>query len=178
MTRTLLPAAAAMLLPFAAHANELAHAHPPAGGPSSCAAPVTPDGPLAAWTKPVPLAAGADRDRAVPLSVGQAARVTLLPTPRIDYPVQPEKPGAPTSHGGLIAITVPQAGIYRVALGSGAWIDLVREGKAVASTAHGHGPDCTGVRKIVDFPLLPGRYTLQLAASGTPQITVLVARLP
>ena len=70
------------------------------------------------------------------------------------------------------------AGTYRVALSSGAWIDLVRDGEPVASTAHGHGPNCTGVRKMVDFPLTPGRYTLQLGANGEAEMRVLVARLP
>jgi hypothetical protein len=82
------------------------------------------------------------------------------------------------SYGGLIGVTVAQPGSYRVALSSGAWIDLVRDGKAVTSTAHGHGPACTGVLKMVDFPLTPGRYTLQIGANGGARMTVLVARLP
>ncbi len=65
-----------------------------------------------------------------------------------------------------------------MALGSGAWIDILKGGKAVASTAHGHGPDCTGIRKMVDFPLTPGRYTLQIAANGEAALPLLVARLP
>lgn len=46
------------------------------------------------------------------------------------------------------------------------------------STVHGHGPHCTGIRKMADFPLTPGTYTLQIAANGQRQMTVLVARLP
>ena len=82
------------------------------------------------------------------------------------------------SHGGLVGFSVTEAGTYRVALGSGAWIDVVRGGKAAASTAHGHGPACSGVRKTVDFPLTPGRYILQIAGNGTPSIAVMVTRLP
>ncbi|ABE63535.1 hypothetical protein Nham_2757 [Nitrobacter hamburgensis X14] len=66
-------------------------------------------------------------------------------------------------------IDVREAGTYRVALDSAAWIDLVRGRQAVISIAHGHGPACTGIRKIVDFPLAPGLYTLQIAANGQPQ---------
>jgi hypothetical protein len=31
---------------------------------------------------------------------------------------------------------------------------------------------------MVDFALKPGRYTLQIAASGAPQVMILIARLP
>lgn len=145
-----------------------------------CAAPAAPTGELAAWTSPVPLpaAGSAKQVRRSNLPVGQAATVTLRRTPEVRYPLRPEKPGGSVSYGGLIGIEVATAGTYRVALGSGAWIDLVRDGKAVVSIAHGHGPACSGIRKMVDFPLEPGRYTLQLAANGAPEIGVLVVRIP
>jgi hypothetical protein len=55
---------------------------------------------------------------------------------------------------------------------------FVRDEQAVKSTAHGHGPNCTGIRKMVDYPLTPGPYILQISANGQPQMTVLLARLP
>jgi len=55
---------------------------------------------------------------------------------------------------------------------------VVSGGKAAASVAHSHGPDCSGVRKMVDFPLTPGTYTLQIAGSRQRAITVLVTPLP
>ena len=148
--------------------------------PATCPAPVVPTGALAPWADPVPLAAANSTARSgrARLAIGQAARVALLQTPAVRYPLRPEKPGGSVSFGGLVRIDVREAGTYRVALDSAAWIDLVREGQAVSSSAHGHGPDCTGIRKMVDFPLTPGRYTLQIAASGVPQATVLVAHLP
>ena len=146
----------------------------------SCPAPVAATGELASWTTPRPLQAGARsaQTSGSVLTVGQAVRLTLLRTPQVRYPVRPEKPGGSVSYGGLIRLDVEQAGTYRVALGSAAWIDLVRDGKALTSSAHGRGPDCTGIRKIVDFELTPGRYTVQIAANGEPETTVLVARLP
>jgi hypothetical protein len=98
--------------------------------------------------------------------------------PEVRYPHRPEKPGGSVSYGGLVRIDVPAAGTYRVALSSAAWVDLVRGGNAVTSVKHGHGPDCSGIRKMVDYPLQPGRYTLQISANGEQAITVLVARLP
>jgi homogentisate 1,2-dioxygenase len=65
-----------------------------------------------------------------------------------------------------------------VALGSGAWIDVLKGKAAMASVAHGHGPDCSGIRKMVDFRLSPGRYTLQIAANGEQTLPLMIARLP
>lgn len=148
--------------------------------PSTCTTPVAPTGELAPWASPIDLSAagneaGIARGR---LPIGQAAHLTLLQTPSVRYPLRPEKPGGSVSYGGLIQIDVRATGTYRVALASGAWIDLVRGKKAVTSTAHGHGPDCSGIRKMVDFSLTPGRYTLQIGANGEPRTTMLVARLP
>lgn len=60
------------------------------------------------------------------------------------------------------AFTITKGGRYRVALDQAAWIDVVRDGKALTSVAHGHGPNCTTIRKIVDFDLTPGAHTLKL----------------
>jgi hypothetical protein len=163
---------------LAVAANQPAEAQEAAA--PACAAPVAPTGELAPWTTPSQLQAAANEagmSRAR-LPVGRAARLTLLQTPEVRYRLRPEKPGGSVSYGGLVQIDVPEAGAYRLALDSAAWIDLVRGEQAVKSTAHGHGPHCTGIRKMVDFPLAPGTYTLQIAANGQPQMTVLVARLP
>ena len=133
---------------------------------------------LAAWASPV----ARDAAAGVPgtaLVLGQAARVTLLQTPSVTFPLRPEKPGGSVSFGGVLQVVVAQRGTYRVALGSPAWIDLVSAtGKAVESLAHGHGPACTGIRKMVDFVLEPGAYTLQISANGSPDSEVLVIRQP
>lgn len=135
---------------------------------------------LAGWAarRPLPAATQANRLRGAMLAIGQGVDATLAPTPDVRYVVRPEKPGGSVSFGGLFAFTLRQAGTYRVALGSGAWIDVLKDGKAVTSTAHGHGPDCTGIRKMVDFPLTPSRYTLQIAANGEAALALLVTRLP
>mgnify|MGYP001054763883 CR=1 FL=1 len=150
--------------------------------PPACSAEAKPALPaaLAGWATPAPLAAAADHDglaRAT-LAPGKAATVTLLPTPTVHYPLQPEKPGGSVSHGGLLAFAIARAGNYRIALGSGAWIDVVRDGKAVVSTAHGHGPACSTIRKMVDFSLEPGDYVLQVSANAAAELAVLIAPLP
>ena len=145
-----------------------------------CPAPVAPTGELAPWTSPTAMTAAGTNARTsrARLAIGHASRLTLLRTPEVRYPHRPEKPGGSVSYGGLVRIDVPAAGTYRVALSSAAWVDLVRGGTAVTSVNHGHGPECSGIRKMVDYALQPGRYTLQVAANGDQAITVLVAQLP
>lgn len=135
---------------------------------------------LSGWARSAPLTAASSSATAnrTPLTIGQSARLSLLPTPDVRYALRPEKPGGFVSHGGIVSFTVERAGLYRVALGSGAWIDVVQGGKAVSSAAHGHGPSCSGIRKMVDFQLSPGRYLLQIAGNGEPVIPVMVAALP
>ncbi|WP_068091728.1 hypothetical protein [Novosphingobium rosa] len=149
----------------------------PAAAPV-CTGPVTPTGALAPWVSPAPLTAGADGAHAALLKLGQAAQIALLPTPAVTYPLQPEKPGGSVSHGGVMALEVAQAGNYRIALSSGAWLDVVGADGAQRSVAHGHGPDCSGIRKMVDFALKPGRYTVQVSANGADTIRVLAVALP
>ena len=126
-----------------------------------------------------PAAAGKARDtRNALLALGEAADATLQQTPRVAYPVEPGKPGGSVSFGGLLAFDVAEPATYRVALGSGAWIDVVEGGASLVSVAHGHGPECSGIRKMVDYTLKPGRHVLQIAASGEPRIALMVTKLP
>lgn len=175
---------ASILSAVAASCAVLSFASVPAGAqepvPAACAAVAAPPAELAAWSTPKPMqaAAHAGPSGGAALAVGQAARLTLSRTSDVHYPLRPEKPGAPASYGGFLAIDIAEAGTYRVALGTAAWVDMVRGGQAMTSIAHAHGPTCTGIRKIVDFALTPGRYTLQIARNGQPETTVLTARLP
>ena len=104
------------------------------------------------------------------LRVGVPVEVVAVPAPRVRWAVRPGKPGS----GAVLSFTIARAGVYRVGLSNGAWIDMVRGGKALASVAHDHGPLCTGLRKIVDFRLASGTYRLQLTAMPGPTTRVMV----
>jgi len=146
-----------------------------------CTAPGTLPAAMAGWATPVAQAAAATPDdlEAATLPIGQATKVRLLQTPAVTYPLRPAKPGGSVSFGGLLQLSVAAHGSYRVALDSPAWIDLVSPNNtAVDSFAHGHGPACTSVRKMVDFVLEPGIYTLEISATGSPDGEVMVLRLP
>jgi hypothetical protein len=147
------------------------------GGAWADEAPCTaPAGEFASWSDPAPLNS-ANYVSQLPeaqLLPGQTIELGLHPVDAVKFPVAPGKPGG---NGGLVELTIAEAGTYRVALGTGAWIDLVRDGKAIESSAHGHGSIC-GVRKIVEFPLQPGKYVLALSANLELRSQVLVAKAP
>ncbi len=145
-----------------------------------CTEMVAPPPALAGWTGKADItsASKADGLAQAALTIDHGANVTLHPTREVSYVTQPDKPGGSVASGGLLAVSIATAGTYQVNLGSGAWIDLLQNGKAVLSTAHAPGPACTGIRKTVQFPLQPGRYVLQLSANADPTIHVMVSRVP
>lgn len=132
---------------------------------------------LAGWTRMTPIAAGIAPAAAPSLSIGTGFHASLGPGAAVGYVVAPTKPGEAGTSGGLFAVTVAAAGRYRVALGAGAWIDVLRDGKPIASAAHDHGPACSPVRKMVDFDLQPGRYVLQIVGSKAATLDLMIARL-
>jgi hypothetical protein len=141
---------------------------------------------LSAWNKRRPLLAARDTRSlsGAKLTIGKAIEGGLRPAAEMRYAQKPEKPGGSTSFGGLYTFAVAEKGDYRVALGSAAWVDVVRagakkgDGTVMKSTGHGHGPDCSGIRKMVDFKLQPGTYLVQLSGSAAARLPLLVAQLP
>lgn len=157
---------AAGLIGLTSPAAALAQAAPPV-----CPQPAAAEGVLAPWNEAVALPSGE-------IAAGQAARVKLEPVGAVRFAVAPEKRGNDASFGGGVSLTIAESGTYRVALATPGWIEVVGADGAIASSAHSHGPECTGIRKMVDFPLTPGTYTMQIAANPTAQTTLLVVRLP
>ena len=142
-----------------------------------CAATVAPKDELAPWVNPAPFPveiSGAQPAERY-LRAGQAVTLRLHPADHLSLPVEPKKPGG---SGGLVALSIVETGTYRMALSSAAWIDVIQEGRVLESVSHGHGPDCSGIRKIVDFALSPGRYTIQLTGNAESTTRLLVAKKP
>lgn len=135
---------------------------------------------LAAWPQRQALVSAARPDDLATAVVtpGQAVNATLHPTREVTYLAQPEKPGGSVAYGGLLRVHVTEPGTYRVVLDNKAWIDMLRNGRAVTSTAHAPGPACTTARKTVEFPLERGDYVLQVAANPSPRVAVLVTPRP
>ncbi len=167
--RTLLTAAAIALLPVAAQAQTMQKSSCTETDKSLPAA-------FSGWAEKTELAAAA-RAKDIgksKLVIRHAATVTLHRTPDVSYIARPAKPGGSDSYGGLLAFDIQKAGTYQIGLSSGAWIDVVKNKTAVISTGHGHGPDCSSIRKVVDFPLEAGRYALQISANADPAVAVMI----
>lgn len=79
-----------------------------------------------------------------------------------------------TGGEAVVAFRVTTPGRYRVALDQPGWIDLLRDGKSIESVGHGHGPDCTTIRKIVDFDLAPGQHSIKLTKLVKPQARLML----
>lgn len=154
---------------------------PPAEAPVCPATPVSLTAPWSGWTTAAPLAAAskaADLGAAT-LTLGHRADISLMPASGVTFGIPLARPIATDSTGGLVAITIATPGTYRLALGSALWADMIGpDGKPVSSIAHGHGPDCSGIHKYVDFPLQPGRYVLQLSGGKVPAVGAMLTPLP
>ena len=149
----------------------------PQARPACPATPAPLPAGLKGWARRQPVRAAGTARTATVLPVGSGVAATLLPSVGIAYAAPLRKPDRAGASGGLFAFTVATAGRYRVALGAGAWVDVLSGATVIASAAHGHGPDCSGVRKMVDFDLKPGRYILQIAGSDMAELPMMVARL-
>ena len=72
---------------------------------------------------------------------------------------------------------IDTAGTYGIALDQGGWIDVSPVGGApLVSVKHGHGPECSTIRKIVRFDLRPGAYVLTVTRLAKPVAKVMLVR--
>jgi len=151
------------------------------GGPAMAQAmpPACPEAPKI-WqgARPIDAARNFGAHPRPDLALSEPADVALVPAETMILAAPPGKPVAPGERGGLLGFHIALTGTYRVALGSKAWIDVVRQGRSLPSAAHAHGAPCSGVVKQVDFALVPGDYVLQIREAATPRVSVLLSRLP
>jgi hypothetical protein len=156
-------------------------AQTPAVAPApDCSKPAPLTGELAGWTAKAPITSAANEASlsGAALAIGKSHEATLLKTPQVTYVLQPEKPGGSVSNGGLFFFNAETAGAYRVALSTAAWIDLIEDGKSLNPATFGHGPDCSTIRKIVDFQLKPGKHALQISGNADPKMVLMVTKKP
>lgn len=140
----------------------------PAASPAQvCTNTIAPPAGLEAWANVSAITKG-------PITIGQGTGLRLQPVEQVRFAPAPSRTSKPGSFGGVYQFNIAAAGTYRIALEAGAWIDVVGNGKSLASVAHTEGPACSGIRKIVDFTLSPGRYTLQLSGAKVAPMRVLI----
>ena len=133
-----------------------------------CTATVAPPAGLEAWSTIAAITKG-------PVAIGQGTGLMLQPVATVAFAPAPTRAPKPGTFGGVYTFNVTTAGTYRIALEAGAWIDVVGNGKIIESVAHTEGPACSGIRKIVDFSLTPGRYAVQLSGAKEAPMEMLIA---
>ena len=93
---------------------------------------------FAAWSQQMSVASGTEADGGAVIQPGKAVRASLHPAEHLKLVPAPKVIGP---IGGTLTFAVSAPGIYRVALGTRAWVDLIRDGKVMQSTALRHGPN-------------------------------------
>lgn len=136
------------------------------------ATPVCPVAPvlspeLAGWVNKTPLIG-----TSLPLSGAVTAPLSLHT--EVTFQPAPDKAPDPAGFGGVFQLEIPTAGTYGLAAGSAVWIEVVRDDKALTAASFGHGPDCSGIRKIVWFALEPGVYRVQIVNGRAATVDLMV----
>ncbi|WP_164157099.1 homogentisate 1,2-dioxygenase [Sandarakinorhabdus rubra] len=135
---------------------------------------------LKAWAGPrAALAAAASSTDLPALPIGAPVALTLAPAARVTFARPPEQQRTPDdAHAGLVAVTLPAAGVWRLSFSKPVWVDMLQDGKFIASGAHGALAPCTSVRKVVEFAAGPGRYTVQLSGNPGRDLVIMVTAKP
>jgi CxxC motif-containing protein (DUF1111 family) len=135
-------------------------------------------------TEPVALSAKADAMRAPAVKPETLYALRLLPQEQVNLVAPPSKTSiADGASAGMVRFRVARSGTYRVALDLGFWVDVIADGKPIASTDFSGSPDCRAPRKVVMYAL-PADQDLVLQFSGAvePQlrfaITAVALRRP
>jgi hypothetical protein len=124
--------------------------------------------------KPV-VASAQDGAKAPRLQVDALYELKLVPQGSVTYVIKPTKPALDDStQGGLARFHVTKAGLYRVSITSGHWIDVVDADQLVKSKDFQGAHGCARPHKIVEFELAANR-DLVLQLSGAPDLSVAVA---
>jgi len=113
------------------------------------------------WTKPVAHRAATSADMRFALKPGETVALTLVPDAKVKLAASSaHKPKPGPRFAGLAAIDLARARAVTIVLSDKAYVDLVREGKVLTSTAHSDA-SCGGIAKSVSFTVTPGRYIVQ-----------------
>lgn len=112
------------------------------------------------------------------LKLDQLYELRLSPQAGISFIAQPAKPTLNDSaQGGLVRIRVPGAGVYRISVSSGHWIDVVSGRRTIKSKDFQGSRGCGRPHKIVEFEL-PANTDVVIQLSGATEASVATAITP
>ena len=107
-----------------------------------------------------------------------AFELTLNPQDKVQFPVTPARErGNSNTFAGIVSLGDLPAGLWRISADNGAWIDLVAEGKILASPEFEMQTKCAELFKTVVFEQPHNSPTfLQISGSRNPAIRITVTR--
>jgi hypothetical protein len=128
---------------------------------------------------PTSITAGTKPGTQVPLvKLDKPYELDLSPQSGITYSAQPMKPTLNDSaRGGLVRFHTGKAGLYRVAITTGHWLDVVDGDKPIESKDFSGSRECPRPHKIVEFEL-PANKELMLQFSGATDPSVIASITP
>ena len=102
--------------------------------------------------------------------------MTLHPAERVSLPAKPaEGPEATASFAGLVPISVPRDGVYRISVSTHLWFELLNGDTKLQRIRLEPRLHCGAVQKSLGFPLKAGvTYWLQLSGSKTQEVHVVI----
>jgi hypothetical protein len=128
---------------------------------------------------PQKLTAGATPAGAPALSPDRLYELALVPLAQVHFAATPGKSPSPEAHAGLATLSLPSAGLYRIAIDQSSWVDVIARGTAIASRDFQGRPGCHAPHKIVEFELpATTPLTLQFSAGDAATLRVAVLRAP
>ncbi len=139
---------------------------------------------MAEWDKKEIRIQGAQDDKSTTeLPSDKKINLTLYPQKKVSLLIKPEKEPAKGDvvHAGLAAMEVKEDGLYRVAMGSKVWLDLVEVNpgdeagaKTVSAARFEMQTGCAKIFKAVEYNLQAGKkYFLQISLSQAPAVQIL-----
>ena len=142
--------------------------------------PVKPvlEAPWEAWAVLRPGKAGHQAGDAKTLLLGSALTASLHPIAHVQYPAKPGKPVTAGTFGGTFRLNLAKPSRVGIALSDAAWLDVAIGTALAVSLDHGHGPDCSGIRKIVWFDLPRGANIVQIANAPGETIRIMAVEKP
>lgn len=117
---------------------------------------------------------------APPLHIDTLYEIALTPQDKVSFLLPPAKKALTDgAYAGLVALHIPAAGKYRVAMSEGFWIDVVTEGRFAPTDDFTGLRGCRAPRKIVQYPLPAGNdLVLQFSNATSPSVRVTITAAP
>jgi hypothetical protein len=102
-------------------------------------------------------------------------KVELIPAERVALAASSKPSQRHDVSAGILAVDVVESGTYRVSMDGPFWVEAIGpDGPITSSGFQGHQV-CSSIHKVVEFPLRPGRISLQISGAS-PTISLTVTR--